>query len=93
MIEANRSGAGLLLWWGLLIKKVGSEISEENFPKQADYNFAVDTTVAYSIIILIKEKGINYDGDRVQPSILSSLLPYLSFIAVIAFSFFILERY
>src|SRR5574344_811990 len=81
MIEDNQVQEVYYYNGVFIIRKVGSEISEQNFPSQADYNYSVDTSVAYEYFYnKIKAAGIEYDGDPVKESIISSIVPYLSLI-------------
>lgn len=70
------------------IRKVGSAISEDDFPAQADYHYVVDTSYTYE---KIRDKlgEIPYNGAPTEESILSSIMPYLSLIIIIAVSYFI----
>ena len=77
------------------VRVAGSEITEEQFPNLADYHHVVESSIAYErfynkINDLIEEgSSISYDGDPARESIISTLIPYLSLIIIIAVSYFI----
>lgn len=74
------------------IRKVGSEISEKDFPENSDFYCEVATTATVeSIKSKCEAKNVVYDEEPTRESVLSQIMPYISLAIILIIGYFLLR--